>query len=254
MQTITITRKQRYVILQLNRGKVNAINHAMVKEIRAAFSEFGTDDSIEGVILTGIPNFFSAGLDVIELFGYDKDQITAFFADFGGMFLDMVTFQKPLIAAITGYSPAGGCVMAVACDYRIMAEGEKFTIGLNEVAVNIQISQNLIDAYAFWIGTGKAHQYILSGKLLKGQEAKEVGLVDQVVPLQEVLSTAENQMKVYLQADQEIFTNTKKKLRKHWLERLEMNPEKDLQQAAQLWWKPAIRAKMEAFVNSLQKK
>ena len=161
---------------------------------------------------------------------------------------------KPLIAAITGYSPAGGCVMAIACDYRIMAAGEKFTIGLNEVAVNIQISQNLINAYSYWIGKGKAHEYILSGKLLKVEEAKELGLINKVVALDDVLETAEKQMQLYLSADEEIFINTKRKLKKDLLDSLEMNPEKDLQQAIQLWWKPEIRAKMNAFVKSLQKR
>ena len=254
MNTIQITKKESYAILKLQRGKVNAINHEMVKEIREVFTKFNQDKSIRGVILTGIPNFFSAGLDVIELFSYNKEEISNFFEGFGGMFLDMVTFQKPLIAAITGYSPAGGCVMAIACDSRIMAAGEKYTIGLNEVAVNIQISQNLIDAYSFWIGSGKAHQYILSGQLLKVDEAKEVGLIDEIVDLDRVLERAEEKMMSYLSSDDEILINTKKKLRKHWLENLETNPKKDLQQAAELWWKPEIRKKMEAFVMSLQKK
>ena len=254
MNTIEITKKNQYSILQLKRGKVNAINHEMVKEIRNAMKDFSSDDSIKGVILTGIPNFFTAGLDVIELYSYDKKQISEFFSDFGAMFIDMVTFQKPLIAALTGYSPAGGCVMAIACDYRVMAKGEKFTIGLNEVAVNIQISKNLTDAYAFWIGKGKAHDYILSGKLLKVDEALEVGLINEAVDLEEVLPRAEKQMQKYISFHDEIFKNTKAKLRQDWLDKLETDPKKDLQQAAELWWQPEIRSRMKAFVDSLQNK
>ena len=239
MNTIEIIKKDQYSILQLKRGKVNAINHEMVLEIRTAMNDFSSDNSVKGVILTGIPNFFTAGLDVIELYSYDKEQIAEFFADFGGMFIDMISFKKPLIAALTGYSPAGGCVMAIACDYRVMAKGEKYTIGLNEVAVNIRISKNLTDAYAFWIGTGKAHEYILSGKLLK---------VDEVLP------RAEKQMQKYISFHQDIFKNTKAKLRQDWLNKLETDPKKDLQQAAQLWWQPEIRSRMKAFVDSLQSK
>lgn len=254
MKTIQITRKENYAILQLNRGKVNAINHEMVLEIRDAFADFSSNNDIEGVIITGTPHFFSAGLDVIELYSYDKANINQFFSDFGGMFLDLVTFKKPLISAITGYSPAGGCVIAIACDYRIMAAGEKYTIGLNEVAVNIQISNNLINSYAHWIGAGLANTYVLSGRLLKVEEAKTCGLIDEVVALEDVLITAESQMKKYVSFDQEIFANTKQKLRKNWLKGLEMDPSKDLSQATELWWKPEIRAKMKAFVESLQKK
>lgn len=254
MNTIKVTRKDNYAIIQLNRGKVNAINHEMVKELRTSIGEIANDDNTGGLILTGIPNFFTAGLDVIELYSYDKEQITNFFEDFAGLFIDLVTFEKPLISAITGYSPAGGCVMAVACDYRVMAKGEKFTIGLNEVAVNIQISKNLIDAYSFWIGSGLAHKYILDGKLLKVEEALEVGLIDKAVDLDEVLLTAEKQMKKYLSFHQGIFKTTKKKLRQDWLNGLELDPKKDLKEAADMWWQPEIRARLKAFVDSLQKK
>lgn len=193
MNTIQITKKENYAILQLDRGKVNAINQEMVLEIRSAFADFTVNDTIQGVIITGTPHFFSAGLDVIELYSYDKIKIEQFFGDFGGMFLELVTFKKPLIAAITGYAPAGGCVIALAADYRIMAAGENYTIGLNEVAVNIQISNNLINSYTYWIGTGLANRYILSGTLLKVNEAKNCGLVDQVANLDDVVSAAESQ-------------------------------------------------------------
>jgi len=254
MNTIQITRKDNYAILQLNRGKVNAINHEMVKEIRAAVAEFADSDDVKGLILTGTPHFFTAGLDVIELYSYDKEKITEFFADFGGLFIDLVTFEKPLVAALTGYSPAGGCVMAIACDYRVMAKGEKYTIGLNEVAVNVQISKNLTDAYAFWLGTAKAHHYILNGALLKVDEALEVGLINEAVDLEEVLPAAEKQLQKYLSFHEGIFKNSKKHLRQNWIDQLETDPKKSLKQASDMWWEPEIRARMKTFVESLQKK
>ncbi|WP_411031610.1 enoyl-CoA hydratase/isomerase family protein [Spongiimicrobium sp. 3-5] len=254
METIEIEKKENYAIVRLNRGKVNAINHQMVTELTATFNDLQHNDTVKGVILTGIPHFFSAGLDVIELYGYNEKEIAAFFADFGTLHVQLATFPKPLVCAITGYAPAGGCVLAVAADYRIMAAGDKYTIGLNEVAVNIQISNNLVNAYAFWIGTGLAHKYVLEGKLLHVEEALTCGLVDAVLPLEEVLVRAEEKMRHYLQADETIFKNTKQKLRNTWLSNLETDGAKDLGQAITLWWSPPIRAKMKAFVDNLQKK
>jgi 3,2-trans-enoyl-CoA isomerase len=254
MNTINIQKKDTYAIVQLSRPKVNAINHQMVKEITEAFTDLANDDAVKGVILTGTPHFFSAGLDVIELYGYDKAEIESFFSDFGSLHIQLVTFKKPLICAITGYAPAGGCVFAITADYRIMAEGEKYTIGLNEVAVNIQISENLIKAYSFWVGEGKASQFILDGKLLKGAEALEAGLISKIVPLDDVIPAAEKKMKQYLAANETIFKNTKQKLRKRWIDGLETEGSKDLAEAIQLWWSPEIRVKMKAFVESLQKK
>ena len=254
MQTINITRKDNYAILQLQRGKVNALNHQMVKEIRTAIQELELDATIGGVILTGIPHFFSAGLDVIELYGYNESQMREFMRDFGRLHIELVRFTKPLICAINGYSPAGGTVIAIAADYRIMAEGEEYTIGLNEVAVSIQISQNLVEAYAFWIGKNLAHRYIMAGKLLNTQEALSSGLVDELCPMEELLPRAEKKMQRLLFAHPEILCNTKQKLRKNWQDILEDHTEEDLEQALTLWWKPEIRARMKAFIESLGKK
>ncbi len=254
MNTLQLISKQDYVIVTMQRGKVNAINYEMVQELRELFLNIEKNPKIKGVILSGQPHYFSAGLDLIELIGYDKAQIDEFFESFGSLFIELVQFSKPLIAAITGHSPAGGCVLAVTCDNRYMAAGEQYRIGLNEVAVNVQISQNLTDAYAFWMGEGLANRYVLEGKLLTASEALAANLVDELYPLEEVLPAAESKMQHYLKADLEIWHNTKKKLRKHWLDKLDTDAKNSLKEAADLWWKPEIRAKMKAYVESFSNK
>lgn len=254
MNTLEIIEKHGYTIVQLNRGKANAINFEMVQELRETFVRLSENDKAKGVIITGKPHFFSAGLDLVELIQYDKPRMDDFFMAFGSLYTEMLRFKKPLIAAITGHSPAGGCVLAITCDNRYMAEGEKYVIGLNEVAVNVQISQDLTECYAYWLGHGLAHRYILEGKLLKGPEALSCGLVDELLPLENVLPRAEKQLQRYLKADQEILLNTKAKLRTSLLDKLEERPEKAMNQAAELWWKPEIRANMKAYVESFTNK
>ncbi|MRI00228.1 enoyl-CoA hydratase/isomerase family protein [Kriegella sp. EG-1] len=254
MKTLKIVYKNEYAIVQMNRGKVNAINAQMVTELREIFKSIAANEEVKGVILSGQPHYFSAGLDLIELFQYDQNQIEDFFSSFGCLYIELVQFKKPFISAITGYSPAGGCVLAVAGDNRYMAEGDKYLIGLNEVAVNIQISQNLTDIYAFWIGNGLASKFILEGKLLSGKEAEAAGLIDELVPLDFVLERAEKQMQLYMKADQQIWINTKAKIRKHLLDKLETDGKNALKQASELWWKPEIRAKMKTYVESFSNK
>ncbi len=254
MKNLLLTRKEGYTIVQMNRGKVNAINHEMVNELRETFADLEKDPEVKGVILTGQPHYFSAGLDLIALMEYDKKQISNFFDDFGNLYADLVRFRKPFISAITGHAPAGGSVLAVTSDNRYMADGENYVIGLNEVAVNIQISQNLTEIYAFWMGGGRASRYILEGKLLSGREALAAGLVDELLPLEKVMHRAEQQMKKYLQADQEILVNTKYKVRKHLLDKLDQKAGNALKEASELWWKPEIRAKMEAYVAGFSSK
>lgn len=255
MQFINITSKGDYVIAQMARPKVNAINQQMVDEIRATFRSLESDESVKGVILTGLPGVFSAGLDLIELYDYDKEQMKKFFIDFGLMHIELVKFTKPLICAITGHSPAGGTVIAIAGDYRVMAEGEKFTLGLNEVAVNVQISNILIYAYSVWVGQSRAYRYIMAGKLLNNQEALDAGLIDKVVPMEEVLPTAEKRMKKFLQADLSILINTKAKLRSEWLKYIDASQsEEELEVAMKAWWNPEVRMRMQMFKAMLKAK
>lgn len=254
MNTLQRINKPDYVIVRLQRGKVNAINYEMVEELRQLVRNIENDPQIKGLIITGQPHYFSAGLDLIELINYDKTEITNFFVAFGSLYLELVQFTKPFIAAISGHAPAGGCVLAVTCDNRYMASGEQYRIGLNEVAVNIQISQNLTEAYAFWMGEGLASRYILEGKLLSPSEALSAGLIDAMLPMEEVLEAAESKMRHYLKADMEIWRNTKRKLRKHWIDKLDVDAKNSLKEAATLWWKPEIRDKMQAYVESFSKK
>lgn len=254
MKYLTITRKEDYAIVQMDRGKVNALNHDMVEEIRAAFRELEAEVTIRGVIITGKTHFFTAGLDVIELYGYDREKASSFFRAFGLMYEELARFPKPLICALNGYSPAGGTVIAITADYRIMAEGEKYVIGLNEVAVNIQISQNILDGYAYWIGRGLAHRYILEGKLLSVAEAFQSGLVQEVCPAAELLDRAERQMRHYLTANDGILRRTKYKARKHLLATLSDTAEEDFAEILNVWWQPEIRSRMKQFVEGLTKK
>ncbi len=254
MEYLEIEKKDQYAIVTMNRPKVNAINFQMVNEIRSTFKSMQEDDSVDGVILTGRTGVFSAGLDLIELYDYDEAKIRDFFTAFGLMYVELARFSKPFICAITGHSPAGGTVIAIAADYRVMADGEKFGIGLNEVAVNVQISTNLIEAYSFWLGKSLAYRYILEGKLLNNQEALAANLVDEVVAMEDVLPKAEERMKHYLRADRNIWLNTKTKLRNEWLEKLNEHNEDELNEALSVWWSPEVRMKMQMFKAMLAAK
>lgn len=254
MEHLVVTRKPDYTIVQLNRGKVNAINHDLVKEFRKTMKVLSSDSTVRGVIISGKPNFYSAGLDLKEIYYYNEDEIAEFFKDFGNLYLELVKFPKPLIAAITGHSPAGGTVIAITCDHRVMANAEKFTIGLNEVAVNIQISEDILRAYKFWLGEGLASRFILEGKLLKADEALKVGLVNEICPVEEVVERAEKQMQKFLIADDGIFQSTKYKARKEWINSLNTDGGTAFEESVKSWWRPEIRQRMKMFVDILNKK
>lgn len=228
MNTLSIQSKDNYIIVQLDRGKANALNQEMINELRQLIRETEADDSIGGIVLTGKPHFFSGGVDLLEVYYYDSEGIRNFWGSFLQLAAEMLAFSKPLVASITGHSPAGGCILACACDYRVMAAGEKYQIGLNEMAVGIAPRESILHLYAFWIGQHKAYQYLLEGYLMNGKEALEIGLVDELVALEQTLSQAEQKMQQYLKLPAAAFRQAKKSLKGGLVQAMSANFENDL--------------------------
>ena len=251
MEFLNSYKKEDYAIVELNRGKVNAINHAMVREIRETFADLQNDDSVRGVIITGKPHYFSAGLDVVELYDYDYDQIKQFWIDFLGMMVDLIKFSKPLVAAISGHSPAGGAILALTCDYRLMAEGEKYLIGLNEVAVGINITESIYILYSFWLGKKTAYQALLTGKLFNVNEARQIGLIDQIADLEGLVEEAEHKLKMILRANDYILQSAKKMMRSELVRRVDVDMSATIKERCDYWMSPQSRKELGAFVNRL---
>lgn len=229
MNTLSISHKDNYLIVQLDRGKANVLNQEMIDELRQFFQEAEHDDNIGGVVLTGKPHFFSGGVDLLEVYHYDSDGIRHFWGSFLELATDMLKFSKPLVAAITGHSPAGGCILACVCDYRVMANGDNYQIGLNEMAVGIAPRKSILNLYAFWLGQRKAYQYLLEGYLMNGKEALACGLVDELADLEQTLTRAEAKMKHYLKLPPIAFRQTKKALKAEIIHSMSDNFEADLE-------------------------
>lgn len=236
--------------MQLDRGTANAINTEMVDELRAIFRQLRVSPDVKGVILTGKENFFSAGFDLIELFDYDRGQIKELFTKFFVLMVELVAFPKPLVAAVTGHSPAGGCVLAFCADYRIMADGE-FKTGMNEIGVGIVVPDSLFKLYSYWIGNRRAYQFLTEGRLFNPQEAYLYQMVDNVLPASEVLPAAEKKMKTYLKLDQDAWQKSKRHLREDLLASLKVDFDITNADVLEQWWSPKARAILAEKVQYL---
>lgn len=251
---LKINLKDNYAIVQLNRGKANAINQVLVDELRDFIRYATTQDAIAGILLTGQEHFFSGGVDLLEVYHYDSAGIRNFWGSFIQLATELTAFPKPLVAAITGHSPAGGCIFACACDYRVMADNDKYQIGLNEMAVGIAPRKGILELYAFWIGHRRAYQYLLEGTVMSSSQAFQVGLVDALCPLEETVQTAEKQLQHYLKLPQQAFQQTKKALKASVVQALSANFEEDLESLHQQLMSEESRAIMGKVVQYLQKK
>ena len=255
METIKITKKENFAILKLNRGRGNAINMAMMGELISALKELENDDEVRGVVLSGNDGIFSVGLDVKELLMFpDKKGTDEFFNLFGRLVVKMASFPKLMVAAINGHSPAGGCVLAICCDYRVMSDGA-CTIGLNEVPVGIMINPLIFGLYAFWIGKRQAYHNFLDGKLCTPQEAKRYGLVDEITSSEQVQALAEQQLKKWLAHDHDTIVGVKHNVRMPLLKKLiEQSKMEGLVQANDHFWKDSSRETLMKVIMQLQQK
>jgi len=253
MNTIKVSIKDRLAIITLNRGKSNALNREMIKELNDILTHIDEDDAIGGVLITGRENFFSAGLDLIELYDYNEEEVLSFWKLFLTFTANLTAFKKPLVSAINGHSPAGGCVIALACDARVMAEG-KFIIGLNEVPVGIIVPKSIFDLYAFWIGQANASRSLLEGKLFSPEEALQVGLVDEVVKPESIVTAAERKVRKYMAFEANTWQQSKKNIRQELIKSLAADQSAALEVMLKQWWSPATRSILKTIIDNLQKK
>lgn len=253
MKTIEVTVKDRLAMITFNRGKSNSLNREMVSELTDMLVNIDNDPNIGGAILTGKENFFSAGLDLIELYNYDEAEAKSFWDLFLNFIAKITSFKKPLIAAINGHSPAGGCVIALACDARIMAEG-KYIIGLNEVPVGIIVPNSIFNLYAFWLGKAHATRSLLEGKLFNPEEALNIGLVDELVKPESILTAAERKARKYMAYEGNTWSQSKLNIRRELIQSTSADQSADLEVMLKQWWSPSTRAILKTIIDSLQQK
>lgn len=253
METLKITIQESVAIIALDRGKSNAMNEQMLDELKKIIVSIEQDPNILGIILTGKHGFFTAGLDLIELYGYNEAQMKIFWAKFLDLVKLLTSFKKPLISAISGHSPAGGCVLAICSDYRVMADGE-FIIGLNEVPVGIIVPDSIFELYAFWIGKGNAYRNLLEGKLMGSAEAKSIGLIDATSSIDSLMTVALKKMKVYLQLEQTTWQQSKLNIRKALIAKMNEDQTKTLDIMLKQWWSPSTRSILKTIIENLQGK
>ncbi|KPC55291.1 enoyl-CoA hydratase/isomerase family protein [Amantichitinum ursilacus] len=174
--------------LRMARPPVNALNPALIREIRQQILA-APQQGVRALILSGAPGLFSAGLDVPALLALDTAGLEAAFDDFFGIFAALAHCPVPVVAAITGHSPAGGAVMSIFCDYRVMAEGD-FRIGLNEVQVGLVAPDCVQIGLRRLVGPYRAERLLVSGSMIPAAQAHQYGMVDELAAVEGVVPAA----------------------------------------------------------------
>jgi enoyl-CoA hydratase/carnithine racemase len=165
----------------------NAIDRQVQDELRTVLDAFRDDDRVGAVVITGAgERAFVAGADIGQLRHYDLH--TGLAASMQRLYDHLEAYPKPTIAAVNGYALGGGCELAMACDIRIAAASARF--GLPETTLSVLPGAGGTQRLARLIGTGRAIEMILTGRIFTADEALTAGLVTSVVPGEQLIAAA----------------------------------------------------------------
>lgn len=172
--------------INLARAPVNALDLALLQALRKAMEESVTG-GVRGIVLSGAPGLFSAGVDIPALLACDRAGVRMYWQELFAVCAALARSPIPLVAAVTGHSPAGGAVLALFCDYRVMASGA-FKIGLNEVQVGLIVPECIQFALRRVVGNHRAERLLVAGAMLESSAALDCGYVDELAEVDQVVA------------------------------------------------------------------
>lgn len=230
--------------LRLARAPVNALNHELVRALLAAVHGAGKEAA--AVVVTGQPGLFSAGLDVRGMLQLDRDRIVALFIELWRLQHAIASCPVPVIFGLTGHSPAGGTVLAIYGDYRVMALGD-FRMGLNEVQVGLFPGPPIHGAFRR-LTAGHGAQLLSRGALIDPASALRVGLVDELCDVSQVAQRALEVAREFCALPRDAMLKTRKLARADLLALFgkpgqELMAEREFgNMGAEMWFAPAAQA------------
>jgi enoyl-CoA hydratase len=217
--------------LQLAHGKANALDTELLEALLLELE--GAREDVRALILTGSGSIFSAGVDLIRLTNEGAPYVRRFLPLLSRFVRVLFGLPKPVVAAVNGHAIAGGCIIALASDVRLMAEGIG-RIGIPELLVGVPFPAAPLEVARFAIGRDRVQSAVYRGPTMLPVEALDAGFLDEVVESPDLMARAEDVARHLAGISPEAFRLTKLYLRAEALERMEKNVLHD-EVALELW-------------------
>jgi Delta3-Delta2-enoyl-CoA isomerase len=238
--------------LQLNRPPANALSPQFIAALKQAV-ESAPGEGARALVVSGVPGRFSAGLDVPLLLTLDRPAMKAMWGEFYGLLGALALSPIPVVAAITGHATAGGTVLPIFCDCRIAARGD-WKLGLNEVQVGLPLPPVIFAGLKRLVGAHQAERMAVGGLLISPEEAARVGLVDEVVSLDQVVSRAIEWSRGLLTLPVDAMAATRRGARADLFELFASSFDAELEQVSATWWSPEAQTTLRVLVDRLARK
>lgn len=195
-QTLLISLENNILLITINRpDKLNALNKEVFADINKVLNEIEINSEIKSVIISGVgAKAFVAGADITEFGRLNKEQAIAMSKKGQDVFFRIENSSKPIIAAVNGFALGGGCELAMACHFRIASENAKF--GQPEVNLGLIPGYGGTQRLTQILGKGRSIELLISGNMIDANTALQYGLVNYVVPQEELLNKARSILEV----------------------------------------------------------
>jgi len=247
---VRVERQGPLAVLRLDKARGNAIDEAMTEALIDTVAEVASDDATRGVLLASAhPKLFCPGLDLVALVEYDRPAMERFMARFEDATLALYALRKPVVAAVAGAAVAGGCILTLTADHRVLRQGSP--IGLNEVRVGVPLPWWVVTLLRQSLTPVAFTRVALLGRNFTNDEALETGLVHEVLPGDGFESTALARLEELASRDTTALGTTKAWLRHDALARMRAGGAERRSDFLDAWFSPGAQQKIRETVASL---
>ena len=244
MEFVALQKDNGIATLTLSRGRVNALNRTVVDQLRVQLKNLEIDREVSAVVLTGSGKFFSFGFDIPEFLALTKEEFADYLANFTDLYTYLFLFPKPVIAAINGHAMAGGCMLTLACDHRVMPIG-KAKISLNEIGFGSSVFAGSTEMLRFWVGSANATAILYTGAMYQAEEAKDLGLVHEVSTEQNFTTAVEKAASALQAKASPAFASIKSLLRKSVAEEMRRREANSIKEFLEIWYSEETWANLQ---------
>ena len=233
-------------VLRLKHGKVNALDLDLLRAITAAMRDM---DGNGAVVITGTGSAFSAGVDLQRIVDGGQSYVQEFLPALSAAFMAIFDHPGPVVAAVNGHAIAGGCVIAAACDVRVMSQG---TIGLAELSVGVPFPVSAIEILRYAIGPAVG-RLVLTASLLDPSQAHSIGLVHDIEVPDTLLDSAAGRAQRMAQVPAEVFSFSKRQLQQPARDRIAAQSGDD-EAVLAMWSSARTRDAITGYLGTLKQR
>lgn len=236
-------------VLRMDARRGNAINDDLLDGLSRGVEEAVRDPAVRAIVLASAAKLFSPGLDLVELSSLDRPEMERFMGRFGDCMLSVFSCPKPVFAAVSGHAVAGGCVLALTADRRILRRGAM--MGLNEIQVGVPLPFGVAELLRESVSPAWIEEIALVGRNYRDEEAVEAGLAHEVHEAEGFLEYCLERIGEYAAKDPEAFARTKGYLRSAAIDRIRTMDAGHRGEFLDCWFSDGTRSRIAEIVRKL---